>query len=362
MSILNRIRTILAGERYCSDEHLEGYHRIGQDVYVLEMELLDATEPHAKAIARAARCFQVMGDALLQDAREDDQKRSVASITHEQAEVLYGRIPDLMVAARQEAAFAGSARVSLPIRLGKRVESGHTCPLEHFIGLQRAADDLESLLSSKIQLARLEGDKFKESILLAEEARTRRRTGDSTVGRLTEGKKVPADLHEEAEESYWTALSSYLLVAQGLEDPSVLSHPARVSSVKSKLDSEDRWRITSESAKREIRRSGEWQIAERDLDEFWESHRLTQEEREYEATVENLLRSGDIVENGYWYCCPFQSCYRVVQGPVHVVGHTVKQHHAFVWEYGEDGARSHFIQVESFNRADSRQYCGDEDK
>ncbi|KUO97293.1 hypothetical protein [Ferroacidibacillus organovorans] len=25
MSILNRIRTILAGERYCSDEHLEGY-------------------------------------------------------------------------------------------------------------------------------------------------------------------------------------------------------------------------------------------------------------------------------------------------------------------------------------------------
>lgn len=361
MGILQRVHAALAGERYCPPEHLEGYKRMAQEVYVVEMEVADSEHAHARVLARAARCLQTMGDALLQDVGEEGgQGRFVASVTHEQTEVWYGRIPDLLIAARQEAAYAGSARVTLPVRLNKRVESHHACPPEHLIGLQRAADELESLLSSKIQLARGQGEPYKETILLAEEARTRRRTGDAIVGRITTGQHVPAESHEEAEESYWAALTSYFVTAQGLEDPTVLNHPAAVATRPCKLDADDVWRVTSGAAKQEIRASGEWREAERDLRELWDQHCITPEEREYEVTVEELLRSGVIHEDGYWYCCPFQSCYRVVRGPVHVIGRTVREGHVFVWEYGEDGDPGHFTQAPSFNAAPSRQYCGDD--
>lgn len=226
MSFLDKLRDTLIGQRVCSPEHLAGYKRIGEQVYEVEVELADSQNSKATAIFQAAKCFQVMADALIRDAFPSggNESKPVPVVTHEQAEAWYGRIPDLLVAVRQEAVFPGSAKITLPIRMGNRIELSGPCPVQHLAGMRRAADELESVFKERMDRIRLHGDKFKKVILFYEEARTRRQVGDAIVGSILRGQHVPAESHEEAEEQYWTTLSSYLLVAQGLEDPFILEY------------------------------------------------------------------------------------------------------------------------------------------
>lgn len=358
MGILERIHAAFSGERICPPEHLAAYRRLGEQVFELEVELSNTQEPVVLALVRATKVFQTMADALLKDAYDD---QLVPVVTHEQAEEWYGMIPDLMVAARQENLVDGGSTVRLPIRLGKKTEANHRCPVSHLAGMRRAADDVERLLAPILERARLETDKYKSALLRYEEARTRRQVGDAIVGAISHGQHVPEESHEEAEEQYWATLSAYLLTAQGLAYPDCLNGQPLGRDSASKLDSDDVWRITSETAKREIRNAGEWWQAERDLAELWESHRITGIEREYEITVEDLVHQHKVREDGYWACCPFQPVYKVVFGPVGVVGHNIPTGHVFVWDYGEDGEPGRFITQQSFTHADSRQYCGDED-
>ncbi|WP_135550069.1 hypothetical protein [Paenibacillus cymbidii] len=125
------------------------------------------------------------------------------------------------------------------------------------------------------------------------------------------------------------------------------------------MDSDDIWKVTSRLAIRPIREAGEWQQAENDLVEHWEHFRMTDTDREYESTVEQLLERGAIKETAYWYCCPFPSVYRVGKTPVHVLGQEIPSGYAFVYEYGDDGAPAQFIVRPTFGEADSRKYCDD---
>ncbi|KUO96154.1 hypothetical protein ATW55_05490 [Ferroacidibacillus organovorans] len=362
MGFLDRIRSSISGKRFDSPEHLEGYKRMGEEVFEVVVELADCPNLKARAIIQAARSLQVMADALLQDAYSSDAHQSlpVPMMTHEQAEAWYGKIPDLLVAARQEAAFEGSAKIPLPIRLGKRIESSGLCPVEHLAGMRRAADEMESMFKERMEHARLKSEVYKEEILLYEEARTRRGAGDATVGSILGGRHVPRSSHEEAETQYWNTLSSYLLIAQGLEDPLLLKSASPSGQYAySKLDANDVWKVTSPIAIREIRQDGEWDEAERDLEDHWRQHKITNVEREYVSNTEQLLSRGEIHEDGYWASCPFQAVYRVIKGPVHVLNHTIPTGHFFVWDYGEDGEPGRFITQASFGRADSRQYCDD---
>jgi len=357
MSLLERIHAVFSGERICPPEHLAGYRRLGEQVYELEVELAASDKPRARAFVNAAQILQALADALLKDAYDD---QPVPVVTHEQAEEWFGMLPDLMVAARQENLSERSSSTLLPVRLGKKIESHHTCPVSHLAGLRRAADDVERLLSSNLERARLESDKYKNALLFFEEARTRRQIGDAIVGSISRGEHVTAETHEEAEEQYWSTLSAYLLAAQGLVYPDCLTKVAHTDRT-CKLDSDDVWKLTSDIAKREIRQSGEWWKAERDLAELWGLHRITDTEREYENTAEDLLHEHKIRQDGYWACCPFQPVYKVVSGPLDIVGQRIPTGNVFVWNYGEDGEPGEFITKRTFAPASSRQYCGDED-
>lgn len=358
MGVFERIHAAFTGERICPPEHLSSYRRIGEQVYELEVELSGSEKPVVQAIVKSAKVLQTIADTLLQDAYDD---RPIPIVTHEQAEEWYGMLPDLMVAARKENLIDGSSDLQLPIRLGKKIESHRTCPIDHLSGMRRAADEVERLMSTSIERAKQQSDRYKDALLLCEEARTRRRIGDAVVGAITNGQHVPAESHEEAEEQYWATLSAYLLVAQGLAYPECLTKQSVRLNRLSKLDSDDVWRITSDIAKREIRQDGEWWKAERDLAELWALHRITETEREYEITVEDLVHEHKIREDGYWACCPFQPVYKVISSPVLIAGYTVPAGHVFVWNYGEDGEPGEFITKNSFAPASSREYCEDED-
>lgn len=362
MALLDRLKGILSGQRMCSSEHLASYKRLGEQVFEVEVELADATNTRALVLLRAAKSLQVMGDELLRDAFQSDDKPSqpVPVVTHELAEAWYQRIPDLLVAARQEASFQDSSNVSLPIRLGNRAESQGACPIQHLAGLRRATDEMDNLVKDKMAYVRTMGDVYKPVILLYEEARTRRQSGDAIVGSIASFQRVSPQSHEEGEEQYWLALSFYLLIAQTLEDPTLSAQGFHSAKQKEcRLDSRDLFKITSKIAIQEIRQFGEYAQAQVDFAEIWTQHIITETEREYENTIDDLLTAGMIQEDGYWYCCPFQPVYRVLSDAVQVMGHTISKEHVFVWDYGKDGESGRFITQSKFGHSDSRHYCED---
>lgn len=367
MELFNRIRAVLSGLHACPPEHLAAYRRIGEEVYGVEVELAGCETPRALALMRAAKGFQVMADALLFDAFSSagTAVASVPVITHELAESWYERIPELLIGARQEAMFAGSAKTGFPVRLGKRIEARGACPVQHLAGMRRAAAALEDLLQEGLERARLQPDMHREALLLNERAGVNRRVADAMVGSIMGGQHVSIKTHEEAEQKYWEVLAEWLIVIQAMEDPSALrsiaanKNPTSKSAVRTRLDSADVWKVTSQAAQLQIRRSGEWEAAEKDLAELWSVHRITDGEREYEHTVARLLHQGDIRENGYWHCCPFQPVYQVARGSVRVVGHSIPSGHVFVWDYGEAGTAGRFVTRSSFDRTGSRHYCAD---
>lgn len=362
MAFFDRFREVLSGQRMCTLEHLASYKRLGDQVFEVEVELAETSNTRARAILRAAKSLQVMSDALLRDAfsNEKEPSKPVPVMTHEQAEAWYTRLPELLIAARQEASFRSSTKVQLPIRLGGRIESKGPCPVQHLAGMRRAADEMESLVKDKLAYARTDGETYRDVILLYEEARTRRQSGHAIVGSILGGQKVSTQSHEEAEQQYWLALSAYMLISQALEDPALLDKKVQERlQNKSKLDARDLFKVTARTAIREIRQSGEYAQAQVDLAELWVKHSITDEEREYENTVDDLAGEGRIHEDGYWYCCPFQPVYKVVNGPVDVGGRSIPTGHVFVWDYGEDGNPGRFVTESSFGRADSRHYCED---
>jgi len=377
MGLFDWLRGGSADEVVCPEEHLESYKRLGEQVFGLHVEISESRHSRALAYLNAARSLQTMSDALLGDALTSGKKKPVPIVSHEQADDWYGQIPDLLVAARQEAAFEHSASVPLPVRIGVQIEGPSPCPIEHLAGLRRAAAEMEALVTDGIAQARLEGDRFKFAILLYEEARTRKQAADAIVGIITNGRHVSEESHEDAEAQYWMALSNYILVAQGMKAADVLGpedlkkpqapkEPApkpnpipTQETRRCKLDSNDIWKVTSQSAIRDIKRSGEWEQAEHDLIEHWGTHHIREEERTYEYTVEQLLRTGHIVEESYWYCCPFPTVYRVGSKPVRILGYEIPRGYVFVYEYGDDGAPGRFIYQPSFSKADSRKYCED---
>ncbi|RUS46995.1 hypothetical protein [Cohnella sp. AR92] len=368
MGLFSWIRESVTGERICPIEQLESYRRLGEQVYDLHVELAACDKPRALAFMQAARSFQIMADALLAEAfySYGNENKSVPIVTHEQADIWYGKIPEMMIAARQEVAFERSSAIELPIRLGSIVEGPKPCPVAHLAGLRRAAQQMEEITSGAIEAIKDQKDTYKAVILLYESARTRKQAGDAIVGSLTNGRRVSEESHEDAEKQYWLALTDYLLISQGLRAPDLLNVQPGSSTFTAtrtcKLDSNDIWKVTSRDAKREIRNAGEWEQAVEDLQEHWATCLVTNVEREYETTVEMLLEQGLIQEDGYWYCCPFPSVYRVQASTesVQILGRTIPRGHVFVYEYGDDGAQGTFITGASFESGAERKYCEDE--
>lgn len=218
-------------------------------------------------------------------------------------------------------------------------------PLSHLAGLRRAAHELEGLVAEDIVRMRLEKDEYRETLLLYEEARTRRSTSDALVGSIMGGQHVPHQTHEDAKEQYWQALGSYLLVVQGIEDNALL---ANLLSPRSKLDSDDVWKATARLAVDDLRESVEFEKTRKELEAFWTAHKITDEERQYESMVERLLDKGFIRENGYWYKLPFQPVYVVSVPRVEVHHQSISRGHEFVWDYSSHGQGKRFLTRSAF--------------
>lgn len=353
MRLFDRIRNVFTNQEVCPPDHLEGYRRIGEEVYEAKVELANDTNPRVKLFVRVAETFQIMGNALLLDVFSDHAPNPspVPEITHEQAEIWYGHIPNLLIAARKESVYPGSSKVALPIQIGQRIETPHTCPLSHLAGLRRVANELEELVAEDISRMRLDKSRYRETLLLYEEARTQRSTGDALVGSIMGGQLVPHDTHEDAKEQYWLALSNYLLVVQGIGDNSLLS---ALLSPKSKLDANDVWKVTARLALEDVRKSEEFESTRQELETFWDDHDISDEERQYESTVERLLNEGSIQENGYWYRVPFQPVYVVIATQVQVHHQSILKGHEFVWDYSNSKRGDGFLTRSAFRYTTER--------
>lgn len=380
MGLFRNFAAMLKGEKLCDRAHLEGYRRIGAEVYNLHQEA-ERTAPSAKAKAylAATEAVYTIAHNLLLDAQTDEGELvPVPLLTHHQAEKMYELVPKLATAVRQELAFEGGAALPLPIRVTEPLSSELDCPPRHLIALKRAVQGLHDMAQVRVENARDAEDKerFREAILIFEEARTMKEAGDAIVGSITGPGMKSKDVHEDGEKYYWKAVERYVLVVQGLELPEAIegeldrlrgtSRRASPGSARRAangtavaprtLYGDDPWRLTSRIARTEIRNDGETRVAERELIEFWEGRARDPQGEAYEADVAQLLSEGAIVEEAYWACCPFPSVYRVVRGPVTVLGREIPRGYMFTMEYNRDPAYNRFLARPSFRRAD-REYC-----
>jgi hypothetical protein len=336
LSLFGRIRGVFSSPEVCPPEHLEGYRRISDEVYEAKVELANDTNPHVQLLLRTAEAFQVMGNALLADVLSSEGRVSsnLPEITHEQAETWFGHIPELLIAARKESVYPGSSQVSLPVILRPLEIPEQMCPLSHLAGLRRATSAMEDHVSKDIEYLRLHKEDYRATLLLYEEARTRRNTGDALIGSIMSGEYVPHETHEDAKEQYGEALRKYLLVVQGIGNSSLIENWL---SPKSKLDTNDVWKVTARLAIEDLREAGEYDKTQLRLEDFWACHEVTFDERQYESTVERLLREGAIQENGYWYKVPYQPVYQVTRPRAEVHGKRILKGHEFVWDYDVSG-------------------------
>ncbi len=354
MGLLDKIHRAISGMEEDSPEHLEGYRRIGDEVYQAQVELSDAQNPRVLLLLRVAEYFQTVANALLLIPTLDSKSlTSVPQITHLVAEDWFGRIPELLIAARQEAIVPNSSTVVLPIQLGQPRHSDGTCPLSHLAGLRRATDAAFEFVTPDVSRVRVHPEQNAKILLLYEETRTRKNTADAIVGSLSEGKKIPSRSHEEAREEYWKGIRQCLLITQGLRDISLL--PSRLGR-RSTLDLEDPWKVTSRLAISDIRTSGEDGQVEQELRTLWDRYPIRDAEHTYINTVEDLQKRGKIVENGYWFRVPFQSVYQVKGEQVEINGSIIPRGHEFVFDFGDEHEPGRLRHQASFGYSEDREH------
>ena len=354
MGLLDKIHRAISGMEEDSPEHLEGYRRIGDEVYRAQVELSDAQNSRVLLLVRVAEYFQAIANALLFIPSLDSKSlASVPQVTHMVAEDWFGRIPELLIAARQEAIVPNSSTVVLPIQLGQHRHSDGTCPLSHLAGLRRATDAAFEFVTPDVSQIWVHPEQNAKILLLYEEARTRRDTADAMVGSLSEGKKLPSKSHEEAREQYWKCLRQCLLITQGLQDSTLL--PSRLGR-RSTLDLEDPWKITSRLAIADIRASGEDGQVKQELRVLWARYPIRDAEHAYINTVEDLQTRGKIIENGYWYRVPFQSVYQVKSEQVEINGSIIPRGHEFVFDFGDEHDPGRFRHQASFGYSEDREH------
>lgn len=223
MSLFDRFRDALKPDHSHQSDGLNEYRRLGNQVYEVEVEIAETKNPRARAILQAAKVLQTLADALIGDAAAANTRLPTMSV--HRAESWYGRIPDLLVGARQEAKVPESSQVGLPIRLKDAgTKAIDTWSDEHLLGLRRAATAARDFLQKRIEHAEFQTEAFKDVIVYYQEAKTRQEAGDAIVGLLVQGQTISDASRRDAEAQYMSTVARYLLIAQGLEEPTVLTY------------------------------------------------------------------------------------------------------------------------------------------
>lgn len=222
-------------------QQIAGLKRMGDLVYGVNEEIsqratalahtapadqVQKTLQRAQTYYSAAEVLVTFSDAFVLDAFLDpDHPKHIPHVTFVQAAQFYRQIPDLITAVRRELAYPGSGAVPLPILPGPRIEAEGHCPTEHLLAMQRAANQTEDLLGTRIELLeRQEGnaEQLRTPILLMTDARSKKESADAVIGAIRRGDHIPPEEHEQAEAFYYDGvLRSYLYAAQELALPGI---------------------------------------------------------------------------------------------------------------------------------------------
>lgn len=318
--------------------YLKRYSEVSQQVFVVLEELRSCRNPRAHAYAQAAQGLLTIADAVLglrfansnQDIRLTPQIRQLA-------DAWYKQIPELVVAARQEAVLPCTAVHILPVELNvhKQLISGNLTEA-YLSGIRRAVFGINQLVAEKVARARAEPETFKATLLLNEAARTYKKSGD-LLADSTNDRRAPKESRHDALEHYWRALPRYFLVAQGLEDPELMNQFASFKFRPCKLDSDDPWKVTSPGKITTLREQGLYESTFERLKMYWEKRGFSDHERELEWLIELLELKGDIEQDGNWSDFPYPRVYEVVAEFVILDGQRIPEGYEFVYNYGEEG-------------------------
>ncbi|MGE5334247.1 MAG: hypothetical protein ACM3N4_06065 [Nitrososphaerota archaeon] len=391
--------TMICGE--VSDANVRGYLRAASQIEEIWQETdarvkaaIDTGTPPWEAYAahryplafiRAARTYQVfVRELLAADAAADPATIGyLPRVTYDQANALCHHIqPNIRraVAALHEPAYAPD--VATPLKLGPRIEADGACPLTHLEGIIAAAREVREwaagLLAeyqnavaqatrtgtSEVPAAIAAHVQSMQSALAQADAQLR--FGTDLVGEVTRA-GATEELHEQAEDSLWEALSGYFLLNQVVASPDLLALDAAApdgkrgrrtrSKQKSYQDQRirpsDLWRIAAPSARSELRGT---RFGTEEMKEMCEKMGgvLSAGAQQYLDEVEKSVSQGDAYIIAAMANCPFEPLYRA-RRHLHLAGAQIPAGHEFHWNFH----RGHIEQASRFSRINDWQECAE---
>lgn len=354
MSFISWLYNHLSPETINARKLLKRYSQVGHQVFVVLQELRDCNNPRAHAYIQAAQSLLVIADAMLglRFANTDQDIRLTPQIRR-LVDQWYRRIPELLIAARQEAVYPNTAVHDFPVELGDHLKPPHGKQSAAYLtALHRALSGMDQLLRERVNRARTDPETFKTALLLYEAARTSRQSGD-LLAASTNGKRALKQSRYDAVQHYLRALPRYFLVAQSLEDPKPINRLAASQFRTCKLDSNDPWKASGDGAKEFFQKSDLYDSTEERLSAYWENRGFSQDERVLECTIEQLEAWGLIIGNGWWTDFPYPGTYEVLAESIVIGGKRLFKGNEFVYYYGEENEEAEWIiDEEGFQDAD----------
>lgn len=273
-------------------------------------------------------------------------------ISHDQALALLRQAPDflaLTAAALANPSYEGDR--TLPVSLHPRIEARGRCPAQHLKGMLRGAQYLDRYAQVEVESycgTVAQGDAPPEILAASRRlqgelarAQSHLRTAEQTVSPILNGERVSQQAHEDAENSLWESLQTYVWLGQIVAIPALLDQPRGVGhqppppgSVPRTIDRENQWYLTSDQARGELGATGRAAWAENEFDEFWGNKRwrLSADEARYLSEVGALQAAGAISSESYLAECPFNPIW-TAQRDVVVMGKRLRRGQQFAYNH-----------------------------
>ncbi|MBA3823524.1 MAG: hypothetical protein H0X24_06400 [Ktedonobacterales bacterium] len=334
----------------------------------------DAALRYPLASIRSARTYQVFVQQLLaMDAAADPATAGyLPRVTYDQANALCHQIqPHLQEAAASLADPHYEPAQTLPLTLGPRIEAeGHPCPVPHLQGIIAAAHEMREwaaglLAQYELALTRAQMPIPAEVTIhvtalhrAMAEADSQLDFGVNLVGQVSQ--QAPnAELHEQAEDQLWAALSTYFLLNQviAMSDwPNtatvVVRKKGRPKTYRDRrITPTDLWRIAAPSAQSTLRGT---EFGTDEMAEMCEKMGgiLSAGAQQYLDEVDAALRQHQVQRIAAMANCPFEPLYRA-KSALDVAGAHIPAGHEFHWNYH----RGHIEMAPRFGRVDDWQEC-----
>ncbi|HET8905695.1 MAG TPA: hypothetical protein VFN11_01890 [Ktedonobacterales bacterium] len=294
-------------------------------------------------------------------------------VTYDQANALCHHIqPNLKHAVATLNDPTSQSDIAFPLVLRPRIEAEGACPIPHLQGIIGAAREVRewaaglfanyqndvSHATSAPPASIVKHIQTLQGVLA--QADVQLRFGTDLVGQVSE-QGATAELHEQAENVLWEALSGFFLLNQAVAYPELLAPDATVpgngkrsrSSKRQKRAYQDRrirpsdlWRVAAPSARSELRGS---EFGTDEMKEMCEKMGgiLSAGAQQYLDEVEAAVARGDAEMIAAMANCPFEPLYRT-RHRLQLAGAQIPAGHEFHWNFH----RGHIESSPRFSRVD----------